>query len=178
MSWIPDAAAGWRPDPLGRHRLRYWDGRAWTHLVADGTAVTEDPADCRRFVSELTVLLAPVFVVFFSGLALAALAGGAFFPAAVSGGFGLLLLVTFLRQPYLAVLGLDGTLTFRAPVRSVTFRVDDLVAIGRSRTNFIVSDGARTAVLGTFGGEALAMQLLRVRPELPAPERVRRRTEI
>ncbi|MBW3555422.1 MAG: PH domain-containing protein [Actinobacteria bacterium] len=28
-------AAGWRPDPFGRHEVRYWDGAAWTAHVAD-----------------------------------------------------------------------------------------------------------------------------------------------
>jgi hypothetical protein len=33
----PVAAAGWHPDPYGRHALRYWDGSAWTEHVANGT---------------------------------------------------------------------------------------------------------------------------------------------
>ena len=28
--------ASWYPDPTGRHRLRWWDGTAWTQRVADG----------------------------------------------------------------------------------------------------------------------------------------------
>ncbi|MBW3614912.1 MAG: PH domain-containing protein [Actinobacteria bacterium] len=28
-------AAGWQPDPFGRHEVRYWDGGAWTAHVAD-----------------------------------------------------------------------------------------------------------------------------------------------
>jgi Protein of unknown function (DUF2510) len=31
-----DAAAGWYPDPYGRHQFRYWDGRVWTDAVSDG----------------------------------------------------------------------------------------------------------------------------------------------
>lgn len=30
---IPQARAGWYPDPFGRHERRYWDGRQWTHQV-------------------------------------------------------------------------------------------------------------------------------------------------
>lgn len=30
--------AGWYRDPAGAGRLRYWDGTAWTHHVADRTA--------------------------------------------------------------------------------------------------------------------------------------------
>jgi hypothetical protein len=29
------APAGWFPDPSGTHRLRYWDGQAWTEHIAD-----------------------------------------------------------------------------------------------------------------------------------------------
>ena len=32
------AAAGWHPDPSGRHQLRYWDGSIWTdHVSTEGT---------------------------------------------------------------------------------------------------------------------------------------------
>jgi hypothetical protein len=30
------AAADWYPDPLGRHKKRYWSGQYWTEHVADG----------------------------------------------------------------------------------------------------------------------------------------------
>lgn len=36
-------AAGWLSDPGGRHQLRYWDGKAWTHHVADdGVQAVDD----------------------------------------------------------------------------------------------------------------------------------------
>lgn len=36
--------AGWRPDPFGRHELRYWDGSVWTQHVSDaGVQATDDP---------------------------------------------------------------------------------------------------------------------------------------
>ncbi len=31
-----DAAAGWYPDPYGRHQFRYWEGGVWTDAVSDG----------------------------------------------------------------------------------------------------------------------------------------------
>ena len=39
--------AGWLPDPLGAHQVRYWDGSRWTEHVSDGgtTAVDPLPAD-------------------------------------------------------------------------------------------------------------------------------------
>jgi hypothetical protein len=32
--------AGWYPDPLGGHPLRYWDGQHWTDHVSDGGPTT------------------------------------------------------------------------------------------------------------------------------------------
>ena len=32
--------AQWHADPTGRHRLRWWDGRAWSDYVADGGVPT------------------------------------------------------------------------------------------------------------------------------------------
>ena len=36
-------AAGWNPDPSGRHQLRYWNGTAWTDDVSDSGVTTKDP---------------------------------------------------------------------------------------------------------------------------------------
>jgi uncharacterized protein DUF2510 len=35
--------ANWYADPLGRHEVRYWDGSAWTELVATGGVEGTDP---------------------------------------------------------------------------------------------------------------------------------------
>ena len=32
---LPERAAAWYPDPLGKQRLRYWDGTGWTEHLAD-----------------------------------------------------------------------------------------------------------------------------------------------
>jgi hypothetical protein len=39
----PSRAAGWHPDPLGRHQLRFWDGAYWSDHVADRGVVSVDP---------------------------------------------------------------------------------------------------------------------------------------
>lgn len=36
-------AAGWYPDPSGRHQLRYWDGAAWSTHIADQGVAGVDP---------------------------------------------------------------------------------------------------------------------------------------
>jgi hypothetical protein len=33
----------WRPDPTGRHELRYWDGTTWTAWVGDAGQHSDDP---------------------------------------------------------------------------------------------------------------------------------------
>lgn len=33
----------WQPDPMGRHELRWWDGRAWTEHVTSGGVRSIDP---------------------------------------------------------------------------------------------------------------------------------------
>ena len=39
------SAAGWHPDPSGRHSLRYWDGSGWTpHVSTGGVTSTDAPA--------------------------------------------------------------------------------------------------------------------------------------
>jgi hypothetical protein len=35
--------AGWHPDPLARHQLRYFDGEQWTPHVVDGNDLSFDP---------------------------------------------------------------------------------------------------------------------------------------
>jgi hypothetical protein len=37
------APAGWIADPTGRHQFRYWDGAAWTDVVADNGQQSADP---------------------------------------------------------------------------------------------------------------------------------------
>ena len=39
---VPQTAAGWHPDPAGKHELRYWDGSAWTDDVSDGGVAAKD----------------------------------------------------------------------------------------------------------------------------------------
>jgi len=41
----PEIAAGWHPDPVGGHELRYWDGAIWTDHVSDDGVETTGPLD-------------------------------------------------------------------------------------------------------------------------------------
>ena len=35
--------AGWHPDPMARHELRYWDGASWSEHVSDHGTPSVDP---------------------------------------------------------------------------------------------------------------------------------------
>ncbi|HEY8525736.1 MAG TPA: DUF2510 domain-containing protein [Acidimicrobiales bacterium] len=39
---------GWLPDPMGRHEFRWWDGSAWTDIVADHGVETIDRLDAHQ----------------------------------------------------------------------------------------------------------------------------------
>ena len=50
--------AGWHPDPMGRHQMRYWDGNVWTeHVSTNGVQATDplQPTRLDRFDSAMTV---------------------------------------------------------------------------------------------------------------------------
>ena len=40
-----DVGAGWLPDPVGGHELRYWDGSSWTEHVSDNGIETLAPLE-------------------------------------------------------------------------------------------------------------------------------------
>lgn len=42
-----ETAAGWHPDPYGRHQFRYWDGTVWTYEVSDAGVHSQDPPGWR-----------------------------------------------------------------------------------------------------------------------------------
>jgi uncharacterized protein YxjI len=55
---MSDNPASWHPDPMGRHQLRYWDGKAWTDHVSDNGVQATDPLQPRgldRVDSALTL---------------------------------------------------------------------------------------------------------------------------
>ena len=52
-------AAGWNPDPTGRHEYRYWDGGTWTDDVSDNGVASVDPVDGQGPVGDATQQYAP-----------------------------------------------------------------------------------------------------------------------
>jgi hypothetical protein len=39
---VVDDPASWKPDPLGRHELRWWNGTAWTDDIANSGVVSKE----------------------------------------------------------------------------------------------------------------------------------------
>ena len=37
--------AGWYADPVGRHKLRWWEGTAWSERVSDDGRMSKDPIE-------------------------------------------------------------------------------------------------------------------------------------
>ena len=52
-------AAGWYPDPVDRHELRYWDGATWTDNVADLGQASVDPVEVQPAQSASPVPITP-----------------------------------------------------------------------------------------------------------------------
>ena len=58
LARMSDNPASWHADPMGRHQLRYWDGKMWTDHVSDNGVQSTDPLQPRgldRVDSALTV---------------------------------------------------------------------------------------------------------------------------
>ncbi|MEO7371011.1 MAG: phospholipid scramblase-related protein [Ilumatobacteraceae bacterium] len=55
---MSDNPASWHPDPMGRHQLRYWDGKVWTdHVSNNGVQATDvlQPRGLDKIDSALTL---------------------------------------------------------------------------------------------------------------------------
>ena len=56
-------AAGWRPDPFGRHQLRYWDGTKWTaHVSNSGETSSDSPFPSPQPNAVAAAIAAPAVV--------------------------------------------------------------------------------------------------------------------
>ncbi|MCC2030533.1 DUF4041 domain-containing protein [Microbacterium sp. YMB-B2] len=60
MSNATEIAAGWFPDPVGRHEQRYWSGVAWTeHVFSAGSQSTDPMPSTMPIVAESNVADSP-----------------------------------------------------------------------------------------------------------------------
>ena len=58
LTGMSESPASWHPDPMGRHQLRYWDGKVWTdHVSNNGVQATDalQPRGLDKVDSALTI---------------------------------------------------------------------------------------------------------------------------
>jgi uncharacterized protein YxjI len=58
LARMSDSPAAWHPDPMGRHELRYWNGKTWTDHVSDNGVQSTDalqPRGLDKLDAALTV---------------------------------------------------------------------------------------------------------------------------
>ena len=116
------------------------------------------------------IVVGPVFFAGWGAIALFALAHGGTQAGAILGIVWLFGAVGAIRQPYVAILHPDGSLTFSALTRRITTTVDAVSRVsightGRARLYVFYFDG-RTASLGMFGGQALSRYLVERNPSI------------
>src|SRR5205814_864258 len=134
------APAGWFDDPSRRHRVRYWDGGRWTAWVADDQQAFQEPSAAygeQWFWAHVMFVAAPIFFSIWGLFAAFALTHGGTQAGTFLGIVWLVLALGTLRQPYVAIVRPDGSLTFRALTRTITTTVDAIyrvsIAGGRGR---------------------------------------------
>jgi hypothetical protein len=124
----------------------------------------------QRFWSQVMILVGPVFFSGWGAIALFALTHGGTQAGAILGTVWLVFAAAALRQPYVAILRPDGSLTFKALTRSITttaaaiYRVS--IAGGPHGRLYVFHFDGRTASLGVFGGQTLSRYLVERNPAI------------
>jgi hypothetical protein len=115
------------------------------------------------------IIAGPVWFLGWGALAAFALTHGGTQAGVVLGLVWLFFAAGAIRQPYVAVLRPDGSITFRALTRSITTTVDAISRIsivrGRGR-HYVFFFDDRKASLGMFGGQTLSRALLERNPSI------------
>lgn len=148
------------------------------HLVTDGSGARA-PVDRieRRFWAELTILAAPIFLSMTGVGAVLVLTHGETLLGTFVAIIWLVAAAATLREPYVAILGPDGSLTFKALTLTITTTAESVHRVrmrGRS-AGFAFDFDNRRAVLGEVGGRELARYLLERNPTIQVPKILRRR---
>ena len=127
----------------------------------------------QRFYSTAMLIAAPPFLLIWGIFMVAALSDksgrqiGVFFTAVWA-----VALFALLRNPYVAVVRSDGSITFRALTRTITTSVDAIsrISIRRGRAiSYVFHFNDRTASLGWDGGQGLSRYVLERNPLTQGP---------
>ena len=115
-----------------------------------------------RLYSVTTLIVPPVFVVFFILIAMSAIPDPAGRPIGIAAAvLAVLFAFFFSHRPYVAIVRHDGSLTFKALIGTKETAISRVSRIGLSAgargtsSRIFYFDGTR-AVLGDIGGSALA----------------------
>lgn len=146
--------------------MRYWDGGQWTAWVADDQQAFQEPSAAsgeQRFWAHVMIAAGPIFFFIWGSFAAAALTHGGTQVGTFLGIVWLVFAIGTIRQPYVAIMRPDGSLTFKALTRTITTTVDAVYRVsitgGRGR-NYVFHFDDRKASLGMFGGQTLSRYLI------------------
>jgi hypothetical protein len=122
-----------------------------------------------------TIIAPPVFVVFFTLIAVSALpsrSGRAI--GIVAAVLAILFAVTFSRRPYVAIVRPDGSLTFKALIGSTETAISRVSRISlrtgaRGASSWIFEFDGTRALLGDIGGRGLARYVIERNPAVEHP---------
>ncbi len=128
-----------------------------------------------RFYAVATIIAPPVFVVFFTLIAVSALpsrSGRAI--GIVAAVLAILFAVTFSRRPYVAIVRPDGSLTFKALIGSTETAISRVSRISlrtgaRGASSWIFEFDGTRALLGDIGGRGLARYVIERNPAVEHP---------
>lgn len=132
----------------------------------------------QRFWAQTLLAGAPIFVAMWGGIGLFALTHGGTQAGAFLTIVALVVVLLTLFQPYAAIVKPDGSLVFKALLRSISTRVDSVSRItinGGRATSYVFHFDERKASLGMFGGRDLARSLVALDPTIERPRSVDRR---
>jgi Protein of unknown function (DUF2510) len=172
-SMTTQGPSGWLVDPTGRHRVRYWDGAAWTAWVADGAEPfveepqTDGATDTDRVFWSPVFLVGGSFWLFVWGAATAVvLTNGPSLPGLVIPCFWFVTLVVWLRTPYRATARSDGSVIFKSLTRSTTTTTQAISRVSHRRRGWVFHFDDRSASLGVGGAQGLSRYLRERNPHL------------
>jgi hypothetical protein len=128
-----------------------------------------------RLYSVTTIIVPPVFVGFFTLIAVSAIPNDSGRPIGIGAAvLAVLFALIFSRRPYVATVRQDGSLTFKALIASKETAISRVSRIGlstgaRGVSSWIFQFDGTSAKLGDIGGSALAHYVIERNPAVEHP---------
>jgi hypothetical protein len=128
-----------------------------------------------RYYAVATIIAPPVFVIFFTWIAISAIPTHSGRPIGIGAAvLAVLFVLIFSRRPYVAIVLPDGSLTFKALIGSKQTAISRVTRIGlrtgaRGAASWIFEFDGTRALLGDIGGKALARYVIECNPAVEYP---------